>query len=95
MEVITHLIPCITVQLLEFVPTKARNFLITQWKISINTSDLESGIKATLVSLLSVNISKKPNKHFGKNKLKLKQSENYGTRNSMFRVCLFIFTAIF
>ena len=40
---------------------------------SANTSDLESGIQTTLVSLLSDNNSKKPNKSFPKTKPKLKQ----------------------
>ena len=34
-------------------------YLITQWKISANISYLESGVQATFVSLLSVNINKK------------------------------------
>jgi len=65
-------------------------YLVTQCTIYTNTSDLESCIQAILVSCLCVNISKKPNKNYRKTKPKLKQFENSGTKNSMFRVCVLL-----
>jgi len=64
-------------------------YLVTQWTVSANTSDLQGGIQATLVSWLCVNISKRPN-NYRETRPKLKQIQNSVTKNSMLRACVFV-----